>query len=400
MRSTSQENKTFLIVCYLWSQAFLGTLHGIIFDACIFYEGKLGTTCSFKWDTMRKSERFAYVLVNTVINYILPAVFIVFTNLKVFGVARTQHRKIRSSTFETIDIDPETLPDSCPKTGRRRTETMSSMLSNSNRGNSTEITSGESLFVMRNSKLRVRSETFPGASLEPEVTSVRSKKSFKKYSLSSHFERNLPVVRASFAKDIDYIGFNSSVAESIESSEWKVSVHTGTESLTVITVQNNEPGSTVVDTEAALTLSDTENDKSLLDLDIGKLGTNCVKHGISTADNCRSPNDTFGRDALDAARSTELRSSITFSIDASDTVISSEATDVMSEGNKLRSRKRKGGNHHTNQDALLNQDINNNWPISIKWLKVKKRKDSHVSSIGSIEGSFAGNSQLDHSTTN
>ena len=88
-----------LVNIYVWVQAFLFSLPAPIIKDYILYEGLIASTCGFQWD----KANFAYVILVMFANFLVPAVVTMFTNCKVFSVARSQHRKIRANVMGIID---------------------------------------------------------------------------------------------------------------------------------------------------------------------------------------------------------------------------------------------------------------------------------------------------------
>ena len=93
------KSKVYRVNIYLWIQAFTSTLPALVVKNYISYDGQVGATCGFQWD----KASFIYVIFVVLGNFLIPVVIIVFTNCKVFSVARSQQQRIMCNVLGTLD---------------------------------------------------------------------------------------------------------------------------------------------------------------------------------------------------------------------------------------------------------------------------------------------------------
>ena len=85
--------KTWLLsFTYLWTQAFILILPAMISDKIIVFFGSNGRLCGICWTG---DMSFIYFMSQIIFNFIIPSIIIVFTNCKVFWVAKKQIAKHR-----------------------------------------------------------------------------------------------------------------------------------------------------------------------------------------------------------------------------------------------------------------------------------------------------------------
>eukprot|EP00112_Aurelia_sp_Birch-Aquarium-sp1_P007593 Seg1828.8 transcript_id=Seg1828.8/GoldUCD/mRNA.D3Y31 product="5-hydroxytryptamine receptor 2C" protein_id=Seg1828.8/GoldUCD/D3Y31 len=85
--------KTWLLsFAYLWTQAFVLVLPAMISDKMVVFFGSNGRLCGIRWTG---DISFVYVMSQIIFNFIIPSIIIVFTNCKVFWVARKHMAKHR-----------------------------------------------------------------------------------------------------------------------------------------------------------------------------------------------------------------------------------------------------------------------------------------------------------------
>eukprot|EP00112_Aurelia_sp_Birch-Aquarium-sp1_P023946 Seg734.9 transcript_id=Seg734.9/GoldUCD/mRNA.D3Y31 product="G-protein coupled receptor 26" protein_id=Seg734.9/GoldUCD/D3Y31 len=82
--------KAKMLNMFLWIAALVITLPLSAKDGLGIYKGKIGASCGVDWQTINKAYPACFVLVS----FILPAVIMVVTNVKVFIVARRQKNQI------------------------------------------------------------------------------------------------------------------------------------------------------------------------------------------------------------------------------------------------------------------------------------------------------------------
>ena len=89
--------KPMYAVGYVWLQAITSTIPAMFNNKWIIHFGSNARLCGIDW----KKGNTAYTIIAMTLNFILPAVLIVFTNCKVFYIARQQaiKRRKRSSRF-------------------------------------------------------------------------------------------------------------------------------------------------------------------------------------------------------------------------------------------------------------------------------------------------------------
>lgn len=84
------------VICFLsfaWIQALITTLPMALMTGWVKYYGNKGSCCGFDWE----KSGYGFIIPVVAINFFIPAMIVIFTNIKVFCVAKTQMRSIRQT---------------------------------------------------------------------------------------------------------------------------------------------------------------------------------------------------------------------------------------------------------------------------------------------------------------